>query len=158
MPKSVNPVPSDAAQVTPYLVVRGAARAIDFYKRVFGATEVIRIEDPSGKVGHADLKIGKAHIMVADESPEMDARGPEAFGGTPVGIYVYVEDVDDVAARAKQAGGKFSKPVEDQFYGDRAGKFTDPFGHLWWIASRKENLSPKEQQRRAAEMFAHSAS
>jgi PhnB protein len=153
MPKSVKPIPSDTGQVTPYLVVRDATRAIDFYKRVFGATEVIRIVDPNGKIGHADLKIGDAHLMLSDEFPEMDANGPEVFGGSPVMIHVYVEDVDEVAARAQKAGARFAKPVENQFYGDRGGKFTDPFGQLWWIASRKENLSPEEMKRRAAEMY-----
>jgi PhnB protein len=153
MPKSVKPIPSDTGQVTPYLVVRDATSAIDFYKRVFGATEVIRIVDPNGKIGHADLKIGDAHLMLSDEFPEMDANGPEVFGGSPVMIHVYVEDVDEVAARAQKAGARFAKPVENQFYGDRGGKFTDPFGQLWWIASRKENLSPEEMKRRAAEMY-----
>jgi PhnB protein len=153
MPKSVNPIPSDAAQVTPILVVKGGAKAIEFYQRVFGATEVIRIDDPNGKVGYADLKIGKAHIMLSDESPELDSLAPGAFGGSPVAIHVYVEDVDDVTARAVKAGARLVKPVEDQFYGDRAGRIIDPFGHLWWISSRKENLSPDEMKRRAAEMY-----
>ena len=153
MPKSVNPIPSDMAQITPILVVRDGARAIEFYKKVFGATEVIRIEDPNGKIGHADLTIGRAHIMLSDENPEMDARAPGAFGGSPVAIHVYVEDVDDVNARALKAGAKQTRPVEDQFYGDRAGRITDPFGHTWWISSRVENVPLAEQKRRAAEMY-----
>jgi len=153
MPKSVKPIPSDYSQVTPLLVVRNAAKAIEFYKRVFGATEVIRIEDPSGKVGHADLMIGKAHIMLSDEFPDMDSQGPEFYGGSPVAISLYVEDVDEVATRAVLEGAKLAKPVEDQFYGDRAGRITDPFGHTWWIGSRKENVSPEEAKRRAAEMY-----
>jgi PhnB protein len=153
MPKSVKPIPSDYGQVTPILVVRNAAKAIDFYKRVFGATESMRIADPNGKVGHADLLIGKSHLMLSDEYPEMDAQGPEFFGGSPVAIHVYVEDVDGVATRAVLEGAKLVKPVEDQFYGDRSGKITDPFGHTWWIASRKENLTQEEMKKRAAEMY-----
>ena len=153
MPKSVKPIPSDQGQITPMLVVNGAAKAIEFYTRVFGATVSMRIDDPGGKVGHADLVIGKAHFMLSDEYPEMDAQGPQVFGGSPVAIHLYVEDVDDVVTRAVLEGAKLSRPVEDQFYGDRSGKITDPFGHTWWIASRKEILSAEEVKQRAAEMY-----
>lgn len=158
MPKSVNPIPSDASQLAPILVIRGAAKAIDFYKRVFGATETYRLETPDGKIRNADLQIGKSHFMLSDEAPDMGARSPQDFGGSPVGLYFYVDDVDEVATRAQKAGVKFVKPVEDQFYGDRAGQFVDPFGHTWWIASRKENLSQQELKQRVDEMYAeHSA-
>jgi PhnB protein len=153
-----NPIPSDASQLAPILVIRGAAKAIDFYKRIFGATEVYRMETPDGKIGNADLQIGTSHFMLCDGPPEADARSPQEIGGSPVALYLFVEDVDEVAARAQKAGVKFVKPVEDQFWGDRTGRFVDPFGHTWWIASRRENLSPKELKQRADETYAeHSA-
>src|SRR5438552_1985573 len=142
------------AAVTPYLIVNGAARAIDFYKQAFGATEVVRIAGPGGKIGHAEIKIGDSRIMLADEFPEMDARGPQTIGGTPVGLMLYFEDADAVTARAISAGAKVLRPVQDQFYGDRSGTIADPFGHKWTIGTHKEDVSPEEIQKRAAAMFA----
>ena len=124
-----------------------------FYTDVFGAKEMMRMNDPSGKIGHADLQIGESHFMLCDESPEMGAKSPEAFGGSPVAIYLYVEDVDEVWDRAMKAGATQVEAVDDLFYGDRAGRLKDPFGHTWWIATRKENVPPEELSRRAAEMY-----
>lgn len=152
MPKSVSPIPAGKPQASPYLVVRNGSEAIEFYKRAFGAREVIRIDAPGNKIGHAELMIGTANIMLSDEYPEMNAQSPEFFGGSPVMIHLYVEDVDAVAKRAVQAGAKLENPVEDQFYGDRSGKLVDPFGHTWWIATHKLDLSMDELKKRAAEM------
>jgi PhnB protein len=140
--------------VTPYLVVNGAARAIEFYQKAFGATEVFRMDMPGGKLAHAEIQIGNSRIMLADENPEWDARGPQSIGGTPVSLMIYVEDCDAVYARALAAGATVVMPVADQFYGDRSGAVKDPFGHKWHIATNKEVLSPDELKRRAAEVFA----
>jgi PhnB protein len=146
---AVKPIPDGYHTATPYLVVNGAARAIDFYKQAFGATELFRMADPtSGKVGHAEIKIGDSPIMLADEFPEMGARSPQSLGGSPVGILLYVPDVDAVAGQAVAAGAKVVRPVQDQFYGDRSGTFEDPFGHKWTIATHKEDLSPEEISQR----------
>ena len=153
MPKPVNWIPDGGSQISPYLVVRDGARAIDFYKRAFGAKEVIRIDGPLNKVGHAELKSGSANIMLTDEFPGMNAQSPEFYGGSPVMIHLYVEDVDAVTKRAVQAGAKIDKPVEDQFYGDRAGKLVDPFGHLWWVSTHKVDYSTEELKKRGAEMM-----
>jgi PhnB protein len=152
MPKSANWLPTETSQVSPYLIVRDAAKAIDYYKKVFGAREVIRVDSPGNKVGHAELKIGSSSIMITDEFPDMNLQGPGFFGGTPVQIHLYVEDVDAVAKRAVDAGGKLEKPLEDMFYGDRGGRLTDPFGHDWWISTHKVDLSKEELQKRAREM------
>ncbi|MCA1555223.1 MAG: VOC family protein, partial [Acidobacteria bacterium] len=138
MTNGVKPIPEGYSALTPYLCVRDAARAIEFYKEVFGATESMRMGEPGGKVGHAELKIGDAPFMLADEFPEMNFVSPLSLGGSPVTMMVYVEDVDRTASRAVAAGAKELKPVEDQFYGDRAGKFADPFGHVWMIATHTE--------------------
>jgi PhnB protein len=144
---AVKPIPEGYEGVTPYLVVDNAARAIDFYKKAFGATELFRM--PMGdKIGHAELKIGKSIVMMADEHPEMGHKGPKAFGGTPVGLMFYVEDVDSVFKNAIAAGAREVKPLADQFYGDRSGTLTDPFGHLWTIATHKEDVAPDEMKRR----------
>lgn len=153
MAGKVKTIPDGYHSVTPYLTIRNAAGAIDFYKKAFGATELMRMPDPSGKVGHAEIKIGDSPIMLSDEFPEMDVRSPETIGGTPVTIMLYVEDVDTIARQAVAAGAKIVKPVEDQFYGDRAGKLQDPFGHMWWIATHKEDLSPAEIRKRAAALY-----
>lgn len=153
MAGKVKTTPDGYHTVTPYLTIRNAAGAIDFYKKAFGATELMRMADPSGKVGHAELKIGDSPIMLSDEFPEMDVRSPETIGGSPVAIMLYVEDVDTIARQAVAAGAKIVKPVEDQFYGDRAGKLLDPFGHVWWIATHKEDLSPAEIRKRAAALY-----
>jgi len=135
------------------LCVSGASKAIDFYKQAFGAVETLRIADPSGKIGHAEIKIGEATIMLADEFPEMGFRSPQAFGGSPVTIHLYVADVDTLFSQAVAAGAKAVEPVEDKFYGDRAGKLEDPFGHVWYIATHKEDIAPEEVQKRAAAMY-----
>jgi PhnB protein len=145
----VNPIPEGYPRVTPYLIVDGAAAAIDFYKSVLGATERMRMEGPDGKVGHAELEIGDSVIMLADEHPEIGARGPKAVGGTPVSIHVYVEDVDTVFERAIEAGAESQQDPEDRFYGDRLGTFEDPFGHHWNVATHVEDVPPDEMSKRA---------
>jgi len=148
----VKPIPDEYPQVTPYLLVDGASAAIEFYSNVFGATERMRMPEPDGKVGHAELQFGKSMIMLADEFPDRGILGPKSVGGTPVIVSVYVEDVDAVVDRAVKAGAKLLRPVEDQFYGDRTGQFEDPFGHRWSVATRVEDVPPEEMARRAAEM------
>jgi PhnB protein len=148
----VKPIPDGYPQVTPYLVVDGAGAAIEFYGKVFGATERMRLPGPDGTIGHAELQLGESLIMVADEAPQLGLRGPRAIGGTPVTISVYVEDVDGVVERAAQAGAAVLRPVEDQFYGDRSGQFEDPFGHRWSVATHVEDISPEEMGRRAADL------
>ncbi|HEY1403204.1 MAG TPA: VOC family protein [Pyrinomonadaceae bacterium] len=150
MADNVNFIPEGYTAVTPYLYIRDAARAIEFYQQVFGATEVMRMGDPSGKIGHAEINIGGAHVMLADEFSDMHARSPQSFGGSSVGILLYVEDVDAVAERAVAAGAKMISPLKDEFYGDRMGKLEDPFGHIWAIATHKEDVSPQEMERRLA--------
>ena len=147
----VNPIPKGYPRVTPYLIVDGASDAIDFYTSVLGATERMRMDAPGGRIGHAELEIGGSVVMLADENPEMNARGPKAFGGSPVSLMVYVEDVDGVFGRALEAGAKELRPVENQFYGDRLGAFEDPFGHEWNVASHVEDVPPEEMEKRAAE-------
>jgi len=147
-------IPKGYNSVTPYLIIKGAAEAIEFYKSVFGATEVMRMGDPSGRIGHAELKIGDSHIMLADEFPEMDHRGPLALGSSPVSMLLYVEDVDAIVARAVAAGAKILKPIQDQFYGDRSGFIQDPFGHLWGVATHKEDVSPAEMKKRMTKQAA----
>jgi PhnB protein len=149
---NVKAIPEGQEAPIPYLAVKGAASAIDWYKKVFGAEELFRVEN-GGMVGHAELAIGGGRIFLADEFPDMDVRGPKSIGGTPVTIHLYVEDVDALASRAAEAGAKFSRAVETQFYGDRGGKFEDPFGHQWWIATHVEDVSPEEMKRRAKELF-----
>jgi PhnB protein len=149
---TAKPIPEGYPQVTPYLVVDGASAAIEFYGKVFGATERMRLPGPDDTIGHAELQLGDSLIMLADETPEMALHGPGAIGGTPVTISVYVEDVDGVFDRAVKAGAKVLRPVEDQFYGDRSGQFEDPFGHRWSVATHVEDVPPDEMARRAAEM------
>ncbi len=148
----VKPIPEGYPQVTPYLCVDGASAAIDFYGKVFGATERMRMPEPDGKIGHAELQLGDSVIMLSDEYPEMDLRGPKAIGGTPVTMSVYVEDVDGVFDRAVKAGATALRTVEDQFYGDRTGRFEDPFGHRWSVATHVEDVPPEEMAKRAAAM------
>ncbi len=150
MATTVKPIPEGYHTVTPYLIVRNAARAIEFYKKAFGATELMRMAEPSGRIGHAEIRIGDSPIMLADEVPEMGFRSPESFGGSPVSILLYVEEVDAVFNQAVAAGAKVQRPVADQFYGDRTGGVTDPFGHIWYIATHKEDVSPEEMRKRAA--------
>ena len=139
--------------VTPYLSVRGAAKAIDFYRKAFGAKEVMRMPEPDGKVGHAEIAIGGDRIMMSDEYPDMQFTGPQTRGGTTVHLMVYVKDVDAVVARAVAAGAKVVQEIEDKFYGDRSGSLEDPFGHVWHFATHKEDLS-KAQLRKRAEQAA----
>jgi PhnB protein len=153
MKSNVKPVPDGHHTLTPYLIVSNAAKAIEFYKQAFGATELMRIDAPAGKIGHAEIQIGDSRLMLADEHPQMGIRGPQSIGGTPVTFALYVDDVDAVAARVLAAGAKLLKPVQDQFYGDRSGTFTDPFGHNWTVATHKEDVSPEEIKRRAAALF-----
>lgn len=152
---AVKAIPDGYHSVTPYLICRGAAKAIDFYKQAFGAKELFRIDGPGDSVGHAEIKIGDSPVMLADEFPEMQARSPESYGGSPVSIMLYVEDVDKVVDRAVANGAKVVRPVQDQFYGDRNGTLTDPFGHTWTIATHKEDLSSEEMKRRAEAMTAN---
>ncbi|HSA79473.1 MAG TPA: VOC family protein [Geminicoccaceae bacterium] len=149
MTNHVKAVPEGSQSVTPYLVVDGAAGAIEFYKAAFGATELMRMRAPGGKIGHAEIEIGGSRVMLADEYPDMGARSPGAFGGSPVSLHLYVEDVDVVMGKALAAGAKELRPVKDQFYGDRTGTVEDPFGHVWHIATHKEDLAPDELKRRA---------
>jgi PhnB protein len=148
---AVKPIPDGYHSVTPYLIVKGAAKALDYYKQALGATELFRVDGPGGTVGHADIKIGDSIVMLADEFPQMGFRGPEALGGSPVGLMIYVPDVDTQFAQALAAGGTMVKPLQNQFYGDRSGTIRDPFGHLWTISTHVEDVSPEEVARRAAE-------
>jgi PhnB protein len=147
---AVKPVPEGYHSVTPYLVCHDAAGAIDFYRQVFGAEELMRMPSPGGKVGHAELRIGDSTIMLADEHPEVGARSPRTVGGTPVSLMVYVPDVDATFKKALGAGATQDRPLENQFYGDRSGGITDPFGHQWTIATHVEDVPPDEMARRAA--------
>ena len=150
---NVNPIPAGYPRVTPYLCVDNASAAIDFYSRVLGATERMRMPAPGDKIGHAELQIGDSVIMLSDEFPEMGIQAAKTIGGTPVTLSVYVEDVDDVFDRAVGAGATSLRPVENQFYGDRSGQFEDPFGHRWNVATHVEDVSPEEMHKRAAEMM-----
>jgi PhnB protein len=146
----VKAIPEGYHSVTPYLIIKGAAAAIDFYKKAFGAAEVFRMPDASGKlVGHAEIKIGDSHIMLADEYPDMGYRSPQSLGGTPVSILLYVDDVDATIPRAVAAGAKLVQPIKDQFYGDRSGTLHDPFGHVWTVATHKKDVSPEEMMEHA---------
>jgi PhnB protein len=144
------PIPDGYHAITPYLIVAGGAEALEFYGRAFGAIERERMQDPSGKIRHAEISIGDSRVMLADEHPEIGALGPGTIGGSPVSLHLYVEDVDAVVGQAVAAGAKLTRPVADQFYGDRVGGITDPFGHRWFIATHKEDLTSAEIHRRAA--------
>lgn len=149
MPK-VKPIPDEYPQLTPYICVDGAEQAIEFYKKVFSAQERMRMPGPDGKIGHAEVQIGSSVLMLSDEAPEFGAQAPKRFGGTPVTLSVYVEDVDSVFKKALAAGAKQLRAVENQFYGDRSGQFEDPFGHKWSVATHVEDVAPDEMARRAA--------
>jgi len=149
MNATAKPIPEGHQGAIPYLSITNASEAIAFYKKAFGAVETLCI-DHEGKIGHAELAIGEARIMLSDEFPDHDALSPQTIGGTPIMIHLYVEDVDAFTNRAVSEGLKVLRPVEDQFYGDRGGKFEDPFGHRWWIATHKEDISPEEMRKRAA--------
>jgi len=143
------PIPEGYHSVTPYLSVKGASRALDFYKSAFGAVELMRFPGPDGKIGHAEIQIGDSKIMLADENPGMGFIGPQTLGGTSFGLDLYVGDVDAVGAQAVKAGAKIVRAIQNQFYGDRSGTFEDPFGHRWTIATHVEDVPPDEMERRA---------
>jgi len=153
MASEVKPIPDGCEGATPYMCVNDASAAIEFYKKAFEAMEVYRLTEPSGKIGHAEIRIGRAVIMLADEYPEPGHRSPKSLGGTPVKIHLYVEDADAVVSRAYDAGATILRPVKDEFYGDRNGTLEDPFGHIWFIATRKEVVSPEEIRKRFAKFF-----
>lgn len=152
MSDTVRAIPEGYEGATPYIICRNCEQAIDFYKRAFGAEELFRIGG-GGVIGHAEMKIGSAIIMLADEHPDSGAVSPQTLGGTPVSMMIYVDDVDDFTSKAVAEGLEVLRPVEDQFYGDRMGQFRDPFGHQWAIATHLEDISPEEMNRRAAELY-----
>ncbi|HEX4835424.1 MAG TPA: VOC family protein [bacterium] len=146
--KKVKHIPDGYHTETPYLTVDNAAAAIEFYKKAFGAKEIMRMPGPGGKIGHAEIQIGNSRIMLADEAPPMGTRGPKALGGSPVSLMLYFPDVDKVFNRALAAGAKQTRPVKNQFYGDRSGDLEDPFGHKWIISTHIEEVPPKEMEKR----------
>jgi PhnB protein len=146
-------IPDGFHSVTPYLVLANAARGIEFYERALGAKEIYRLPMPDGSIGHAELQIGDSRIMLADEAPEQGAKSPRILGGSPIGLYVYVEDVDAAAERFVAAGGKVARPLENMFYGDRSGQFDDPEGYRWTLSQHLEDVTPEEMQRRMAKLF-----
>ena len=150
---AVKPIPDGYHTVTPYITVRGAAAALDFYKAAFGAVEVMRFDLPDGGVAHAEIQIGDSRVMLGDESPEFGNKSPHALGGTPGGLCVYVADSDAVFTKALAAGATVMKPMADQFYGDRSGTVIDPFGHAWTIATHVEDVSVEEMKARMAAMM-----
>ena len=150
MARKVRAIPRDYPVLTPYLICKDASRAIAFYTKVLGATEKMRMPTPDGRVGHAELRFGESMIMLADEHPEMGFRSPQAIGGSPVSLHLYVENVDGVFQRAIASGAKERQPVENKFYGDRSGTIEDPFGHVWTLATRVEDVPPEEMEKRAA--------
>lgn len=152
----VNPIPAGYHSITPYLMVRDGARAIAFYREAFGAEEVMRFNDPDGRIAHAEIRIGDSHVMLADENETF--AGPQTLGGAGVSLVLYVADVDATFARAVAAGGTVRRPVADQFYGDRMGTLADPFGHVWSIGTHREDVSLEEMQRRMAAMSAEKKS
>jgi PhnB protein len=153
MASKVNPIPEGYHSVTPYLCISGASDAIEFYKAAFDAEELMRIPSPDGSIGHAEIKIGGSHIMLSAENVEMNFHSPKSIGGTPVHIYLYVEDVDRIFAQAVAAGAEALMPLEDQFWGDRTGTLVDPFGHRWYVSTHREDLTQEEIGARASELF-----
>jgi PhnB protein len=146
---AVKSKPDGYHSVTPYLIVRGGAKAIEFYRNAFGADELFRMESPGGGIGHAELQIGDSRVMLADEHPEVGAKSPASVGGSAVHLMIYVDDCDAVFNRAIAAGATETRPLRDEFYGDRTGNLVDPFGHCWTIATHKEDVPPEELERRA---------
>lgn len=155
---TVKAIPEGYHSLTPHLIMKNAAKAIEFYTSVFGATERMRMPGPGGTVGHAELQFGNSVLMLADEHPDMGFVGPETIGGTPVSLMLYVEDIDSLWPKALAAGATALRPVETQFYGDRTGTLKDPFGHVWTVGTHVEDVSPEEMQRRSAEMAAKHSS
>jgi PhnB protein len=153
----VKPKPEGYHTATPYLIIKDAARALEFYKKAFGATEIMRMADPAGKITHAEIKIGDSPIMITEESPERGARSPQSLGGSPASIFLYIDDVDAFSKQAVSAGAKVVMPIQDQFWGDRYGTLSDPFGHVWGVATHKEDVSPEEMRKRAATAAAAAA-
>lgn len=151
------PIPDGYHSITPYLTVKGAAEAIDFYKKAFGAVEKLRMPAPDGSIMHAEIQIGDSVVMLGEENPQMGAVGPKTLGGAPAGLMIYVEDVDASFARAASAGATVKMPVADMFWGDRYGRLEDPFGHLWSIGTHKEDLTPEQLDERARQWFASAA-
>jgi len=151
---SVQPIPNEQQPLSPYLIVNGAAQAIDFYIKAFGAKELARLKEPSGKIGHAELQIGKARFMLADEYPDFGALSPVTVGGTSVSLHLYVADVDKLVERVISAGGTLLRPLTDEFFGDRVALIVDPFGHKWHLATHKEDVSFEEMQRRMDAAYA----
>jgi PhnB protein len=150
---TAKPVPEGFHSVTPYLSIKGAKEAIVFYKQAFGAVEVSRLQTPTGDIGHAEMVIGDSHIMMSEPCEESPIPSPDELGGSTIGIHLYVEDVDAIFTRAIDAGATILKHLEDQFYGDRMGTLRDPFGHVWFIGTHKEDLTPEEIEKRAVAMF-----
>jgi PhnB protein len=150
---AIKPIPENYHSVTPYLSIKGATEALEFYKRAFNATEIFRLPTPNGEIGHADILIGNSHIMLSDPCEESPIPSPQVLGGSSVGLYLYVNDVDALFEQAIKAGAKEVKPVEDQFYGDRTGTLKDPFGHIWFLATHKEDLTPEEVNIRAETLY-----
>jgi PhnB protein len=143
--------PAGYHSITPYLAVKGAAKALDFYKRAFDAAELMRMPAPGGRIAHAEIRIGDSVVMLSDEYPEMGSRSPESLDGVPVSLMAYVDDVDATFKRALECGAKELRPVANQFYGDRSGTLRDPFGHIWTLSTHVEDVSPEEMERRAKE-------
>ena len=150
---NAKPIPDDSHTFTPYLIVKGAARAIDFYKQAFGATEKFRLTEPSGRIGHAELDFGGTTLMLSDEFPEFGIKGPRSIGGTSLTLHLHVDDADALIARAVAAGATVLRPAQDQFYGERSGTVRDPFGHEWNIGHQIETVSTDEMQRRYTQMM-----
>jgi PhnB protein len=155
---AVKPVPDGYNTVSPYLAVEDAATAIDYYKKAFGATERVRMEAPDGTIGHAELEIGDSIVMLSDPMPQASTKPPKELGGTSAGVFLYVEDVDAVVKRAVDAGASVTMEVADQFWGDRFGTVTDPFGHVWSVATHVEDVPPAEMAERAKAAMAAMAS
>jgi PhnB protein len=147
------PIPDEYHSITPYLSIKGAAAAIAFYQRAFGAVETVRMEGPGGRVGHAELRFGDSMVMLADECPEGPGKSPATLGGTSFGVLLYVEDCDAITAQAEAAGAKILRPLANQFYGDRSATMLDPFGHIWTVATHVEDVSPEEMKERMAKLF-----
>jgi uncharacterized glyoxalase superfamily protein PhnB len=153
MPSKVNPIPPGQHTVTPHMIIKGAAKAIDFYKKAFGAEEIMRMSMPDGLIGHAELKIGDSFLYLADEFPQSEAKSPQSAGTTTITLHLYVQDADAAFAKAVKAGATVKMPLTDMFWGDRYGQLADPFGHIWAIATHKEDLTPQEMAKRQKEFF-----
>jgi PhnB protein len=152
MPSRVKPIPDGHRTVEPYLAIKNAAKALEFYKRAFGATEIYSLTMPDGRLGHAEIRIGDSLVMLSDEFPEFGGTAPETLGGSAVSLHLYVDDVDAFFKKALDAGARERKPVMDQFYGDRSGQLQDPFGHLWWVHAQGRRLAGRDAETRARDV------